>query len=75
MLFAIVEHGSTDVSAEIYRRREFAAHLVAVRELPFEGAFSLAEQFRRKMVLIEALATDWVIHRTEARHLQLPAHH
>lgn len=60
--FAIVDNGSTDASAEIYRHREFAANLVGAIELPFEGAFTLAGQLRRKMELITAIDTDWVIH-------------
>ena len=60
--FAIIDNGSTDASAQIYRRREFADHLVATIELPFNGVFSLVEQLRRKMALIETIETDWVIH-------------
>ncbi|HEX8168884.1 MAG TPA: glycosyltransferase family 2 protein [Beijerinckiaceae bacterium] len=60
--FVIIDNGSTDASAEIYRRREFAGSLVDVVELPFRGVFSLAEQLRRKMAVVEAVDTDWVIH-------------
>jgi glycosyltransferase involved in cell wall biosynthesis len=60
--FAIVDNGSTDASADIYRRGEFRANLVEVRHLPFDGTFSLVEQLRCKTEIIEQLATDWVIH-------------
>lgn len=60
--FAVIDHGSSDSSPEIYRRAEFATNLVAVDELPFAGVFSLSEQLRRKMELVEHLDTDWVIH-------------
>jgi glycosyltransferase involved in cell wall biosynthesis len=60
--FAIIDNGSTDASAKIYRHREFASNLVEAIELPFEGMFSLAEQLRRKMALIETIDTDWIIH-------------
>jgi glycosyltransferase involved in cell wall biosynthesis len=60
--FAIIDNGSSDSSAEIYRRREFAAHLVDVQNMPFSGAFSLAEQLRHKMTVIDTIQTDWVIH-------------
>jgi len=46
--FVIIDNGSSDTSAEIYRRREFAANLVDVQDLSFAGAFSLSEQFRRR---------------------------
>jgi glycosyltransferase involved in cell wall biosynthesis len=60
--FVIIDNGSSDGSAEIYRRREFAANLIDVQELPYSGAFSLAEQLARKMEIVDALDTDWVIH-------------
>jgi glycosyltransferase involved in cell wall biosynthesis len=60
--FAIIDHGSTDGSAEIYRHREFAAHLVAAIDLPFRGEFSLAEQLRQKLALVETIDSDWIIH-------------
>jgi glycosyltransferase involved in cell wall biosynthesis len=60
--FVIIDNGSTDGSAGIYRRREFAGNLAGVRELPFAGVFSLSEQLRIKMEVIESLASDWVVH-------------
>jgi glycosyltransferase involved in cell wall biosynthesis len=60
--FVIIDNGSSDTSSEIYRRREFAANLVDVQDLPFAGAFSLSEQLRRKMEIIGELNTDWVVH-------------
>jgi hypothetical protein len=60
--FAIIDNGSTDSSAAIYGRHEFAASLVDVQELPFSGVFSLEEQLRRKMMIVDAIDTDWVIH-------------
>jgi glycosyltransferase involved in cell wall biosynthesis len=60
--FVIIDNGSSDTSADIYRRREFAANLVDVHMLPFAGAFSLSEQLRRKMEIIRDLRVDWVIH-------------
>ena len=60
--FVIIDNGSSDASGEIYRRREFARNLVDVQDLPFRGAFSLCEQLQRKMKVIEALNTDWVVH-------------
>lgn len=73
--FAIIDNGSTDASAEIYRDPEFAANLVTAIEQPFEGAFSLAEQLRRKMALINAIDTDWIIHldADEVMHSYRPA--
>lgn len=73
--FGIIDNGSTDASAEIYRSREFADHLVATLELPFEGHFSLAEQLRQKMALIDIIDTDWVIHldADEVMHSDRPA--
>lgn len=60
--FVIIDNGSSDGSTEILRRREFAANLVDVQDLPFSGAFSLSDQLRRKMAIINALDTDWVVH-------------
>lgn len=60
--FFIIDNESSDASAEICRRREFAANLVGVQHLRYTGAFSLSEQLRRKMEIIETLKTDWVIH-------------
>jgi hypothetical protein len=60
--FVIIDNGSSDASTEIYRRREFASYLVDVQELPFLGAFYLAEQLRHKMMIVDAINTDWVIH-------------
>jgi glycosyltransferase involved in cell wall biosynthesis len=60
--FVIIDNGSTDASAEIYRRREFAANLVDVQDLPFTGVFSLSEQLQRKMEIVSELHTDWVVH-------------
>ena len=45
--FAIIDHGSTDASPLIYRRREFAANLVEVWESAFTGVFSLEDQLRQ----------------------------
>jgi len=60
--FVIIDNGSSDRSAEIYRRREFAQGLVDVVELPFTGMFSLSRQLERKMEVIRTLEADWVIH-------------
>lgn len=60
--FVVIDNGSTDDSPEIYRRREFAANLVAVEELSYHGVFSLAEQLRKKLQIAEILDTDWIIH-------------
>jgi glycosyltransferase involved in cell wall biosynthesis len=60
--FAVIDNDSTDSSAQIYGRSEFAAHLVRVCRLPFSGAFSLSEQLQRKMEIIKALNSDWVVH-------------
>lgn len=60
--FAIIDNDSADGSAEIYRRREFAAHLVHVEDLPFRGAFSLGDQLEAKAAVIDSIKTDWVIH-------------
>ena len=60
--FVVIDNDSTDSSAQIYGRSEFAAHLVRVCRLPFSGAFSLSEQLQRKMEIIEALNSDWVVH-------------
>ncbi len=60
--FVIIDNGSNDASAEIYRRREFAAHLVDVKHVPFQGAFSLTEQLQHKLEAVDAVKADWVIH-------------
>jgi glycosyltransferase involved in cell wall biosynthesis len=60
--FVIIDNGSSDSSRDIWRRREFAANLVDVQDLPFAGAFSLTEQLKRKMQVVGALHTDWVVH-------------
>jgi glycosyltransferase involved in cell wall biosynthesis len=60
--FVIIDNGSSDTSAEIYRRSEFAANLDDVQDLPFAGAFSLSEQLRRNMEIIGKLHTDWIVH-------------
>jgi glycosyltransferase involved in cell wall biosynthesis len=60
--FVIIDNGSSDASAEIYQRREFAANLVDVQDLLFTGFFSLSEQLQRKMEIISELHTDWVVH-------------
>ena len=73
--FAIIDHGSSDGSADIYGRQEFAAHLIQVVQLPFGGVFSLAEQLRQKIALVDSIATDWVIHldADEVMHSNRPA--
>jgi glycosyltransferase involved in cell wall biosynthesis len=60
--FLIIDNESSDRSAEICRRREFAQGLVNLLELRFTGAFSLLRQLERKMEVISNLNTDWVIH-------------
>ena len=60
--FVVIDNGSSDTSAEICRRSEFAANLVDIQNLPFAGAFSLSEQLRRKMEIIGELHTDWIVH-------------
>src|SRR5713226_761979 len=60
--FAIVDHGSTDASPLIYRRREFAANLVEVWESAFTGVFSLEDQLRQKLRMAEAIGGDWILH-------------
>jgi glycosyltransferase involved in cell wall biosynthesis len=60
--FFILDNESSDASPAIYRRREFAAHLVGVEILPYKGSFSLADQLRRKMTIAQAIETDWTIH-------------
>lgn len=62
IVFSIIDNGSVDECPEIYRRREFSAHLVGVNKLPFTGAFSLTEQLRCKMTIMKSLNSDWVIH-------------
>ena len=59
--FVVIDNDFTDSSAQMYGRSEFAAHLVRVCRLPF-CAFSLSEQLQRKMEIIEALNSDWVVH-------------
>jgi glycosyltransferase involved in cell wall biosynthesis len=60
--FAIIDHQSTDNSAEIYGSSEFDAFRAGVWTMPFTGAFSLRAQLHRKMEVIDELETDWVIH-------------
>jgi len=60
--FAIIDNESTDGSAEIYRRREFASSLVGVWQAPFSGVYALADQLQRKQQLVDAIDTDWVVH-------------
>jgi glycosyltransferase involved in cell wall biosynthesis len=60
--FVVIDNGSSDSSSEIYRRLEFAANLIDVEELPYGGTFSLTEQLRQKMEVVEAVDTDWIIH-------------
>jgi len=60
--FVIIDHGSSDSSADIYRRHEFSSSLVDVIELQYDGVFSLREQLQSKMAVISAIDTDWVIH-------------
>ena len=60
--FVIIDNGSTDGSAAIYSRREFASALVDVWHLSFEGVFSLGAQVAVKTAIIESLAADWVMH-------------
>jgi glycosyltransferase involved in cell wall biosynthesis len=59
---AVIDNGSTDASASIYRRPEFAGNVVAVETFPYTGRFSLDAQLRCKSALIDRLTTDWVIH-------------
>jgi glycosyltransferase involved in cell wall biosynthesis len=60
--FIVIDHGSTDDSKEILRRREFARNLVDRHELQFDGVFSLSRQLEKKMEIVESLDTDWVVH-------------
>lgn len=60
--FVIIDNESTDESSTVYGHREFARHLVTVRQLPFRGSFCLIEQMRCKNEIIKTLDTDWVVH-------------
>jgi glycosyltransferase involved in cell wall biosynthesis len=60
--FVVIDNGSSDSSREICRRSEFAGNLVDVVDFPFDGSFSITKQLSRKMEVIGALETDWVIH-------------
>jgi glycosyltransferase involved in cell wall biosynthesis len=59
--FAIIDNGSSDSTPEIYRRAEFAASLVDVREQPYCGSYSWADLLRRKMTIAEAVDADWIV--------------
>jgi glycosyltransferase involved in cell wall biosynthesis len=57
----LIDNGSTDGSrgiAEEFRGRG----LIGIEDLPWHGAFSLADQLRAKQKVIERLKHDWVIH-------------
>jgi glycosyltransferase involved in cell wall biosynthesis len=60
--FAIIDNGSIDASAQIYRSAEFAPGLVEVARTPFDGTFCLADQLRDKMKMAERIETDWLVH-------------
>jgi len=59
---AVIDNDSEDATLEIVRSEEFAPHVVAVTNLPFEGAFNLDVQLRAKQQLIDALDSDWIVH-------------
>ena len=68
---AVIDHSSTDRTAEILRDYP----LLARRTMPYLGHFSLRDQLLAKHALIEELAPDWVVHfdADEYLHPQDPA--
>jgi glycosyltransferase involved in cell wall biosynthesis len=60
--FGLLDNGSTDITREIGLRDEFQSHLVALREISFDGSFDLTRQLNEKMNLIHSIEADWVIH-------------
>ena len=60
--FAIIDHESTDGTAELLKSPELRKGLVAYEVLPFAGVFELRAQLDAKEELAERLAADWVIH-------------
>lgn len=59
---AIIDNQSTDDSQAIYHDSEFAGSLVAIRQLPFKGAFYLEQSLLAKQALINDLEADWILH-------------
>ncbi len=60
--FAILDNASVDRTREIILREEFRSHLVALKDIPFDGTHDLTRLLSEKMALIQSLEADWVIH-------------
>lgn len=58
---AIIDHGSTDGTAEICSGF-LGKGVVAMEHLPWTGEFDLTAQLRAKRDLVDRLGHDWVIH-------------
>lgn len=60
--YAVIDHGSSDRSAEILQSAEFSAHLLLYEHLPYRDVYDLDELLAAKQRLISRLSADWIIH-------------
>jgi Glycosyl transferase family 2 len=60
--FALLDNNSTDQTREIVLRDEFRSHLVAFKDIAFDGTFDLARQLSEKMALMQSIEADWFLH-------------
>lgn len=62
ILFAVLDHESSDGTADLLRRPDLRRGLVALEKLPFDGSFALETQLEAKTQMMEHLRADWIIH-------------
>lgn len=58
---ALIDHDSNDGSYEL-AESYLGSGVCSLTRVKFEGSFSLAKQLKLKQLLIDSVATDWVMH-------------
>jgi len=57
----VIDHGSTDGTADIIRRHR-GCSIIEASYHEFDGVFRLKQQLQAKEAIVRGLAADWVIH-------------
>ncbi len=60
--YAVIDHGSTDGTADLLREPRLRSGLEAQVTLPWDGEFHLGRQMQAKQEIVEAVSADWYLH-------------